>query len=163
MAKKRKMSRNQRVGAAIAAGGMAAGVLAASAASLGTLSTSRLGASANIVAPCNVDSNGARAASSEIEITDWQRSTPNPYQGVISSTQTPSATTGSSVFFRGVILSSYGTTCQGNSFELIIARSTGVSLASTMGNLAAGATTLAIFSPPVDGKLIEQVTLTIFD
>ncbi len=156
-----QLNRNQKMAAAVCAGGIAMGVLAASAASLGTLSTSRLGATANIVAPCNVDTNGE--TSSQIQVTDWQRSTPNAYQGVISSTQTPSATTGSSVFFNGVIVSAYGVTCQSNSYELIVARSTGVSLASVMGNLAGGQTTLATFNTSVDAKIIEQVTLTIFD
>ena len=144
-------TRNRKIGIAIAGGAIVAGVFAASAASLGTLTVDSLGTTAAVVAACN---NGAGA-----NITGW---TALNYSGVATGATSPTSTQGSTYLNTGLSYSTNSATCAGKSFKLALADSTGATLApevtGTVGAGGSGAVTYA----GVDSKKIEQVTLTVY-
>lgn len=136
----KRASRTRKIAIAIGAGGIAGGVLAASAASLGTLSVQNLGATNTIVQACT---------SSGIQLTSWG---------------TPTYSVASSVGFftmNQVTLSGIGT-CGGRPFALVIANSAGTSLASTTGNLANVSSTVLTVAPSFNVESATQATLTIY-
>lgn len=150
MAKKKakKMSRRARIGAAVAAGSIATGVLAASAASLGTLDANSLGATTTVVQACQ---------SGGLALTKW--GTPVFSGAALTGTaQSNSKFTENSVNLTGVT----NPGCASRSFRLAIASATGMTLAETGGTLTSSNNTTITFAA-VDAETIEQATLTIYN
>lgn len=139
------VTRNRKIGIAVAGGALVAGVFAASAASLGTLTVSNLGTTAEVVAACQ---NGG------LTITTW---TPQTYQA--AATATP--TTGSTYLTGGATLGGLSAACQSKPYKLTVAKADGTSLAESTGSTPAAPSGPITFTA-VDSKLIEQVTLTIY-
>lgn len=143
-----KMTRRGRIGAAVAAGAIATGVLAASAASLGTLNANSLGATTTVVQACQ---------SGGLQLTNWGTPT---FSGIAltGTAYSYSKFKEGSVTLTGV--TSPG--CAGRSFTLVLADDVGTSLVSTGGSLPAQSYVGLTFSG-VDVVEVEQATLTIYN
>lgn len=140
------LSRRSRALTAVGAGCVAAGVLAASAASLGTLTVSTLGTTANVVAACQTDD--------ALALTSWG----STYSGASTAT----ASTGSSFNVNSVVLTGVAAGCQGKSFKFVLATSTGASLTETSGTVTTGSYQTITIAGTVDSKVVDQATLTIY-
>ncbi len=130
---------------AAAAGVVATGAVAASAASLGTLNAESLGTSSTVVAACQ-DGGG------EIDIA-WGEPT---YAGNANPAN-------STYNVATVDFSNVEAACDGLSYKVTLADDTGASIGEVDDtvSLTAGEFT-ATFAPAVDSKAVEQVTLTIY-
>lgn len=146
----KNMSRRGRALTAVGAGCVAAGVLAASAASLGTLSVSDLGTTANVVAACQ---------NSGLSLTTWAPF----YSGIATTATSPSATSGSSYWLTGAVVAGIDTPCHGQKFKLVLAQSDGASLVETTGTVTAAASQNITLGSTVDSKSVYQATLTIYE
>jgi len=140
------LSRRSRALTAVGAGCVAAGVLAASAASLGTLNVSTLGTTANVVAACQTDN--------ALALTSWA----STYAGSSSAT----SATGSSFNVNSVVLTGIAAGCQGKSFKFVLANSAGTSLTETSGTVTTGSYQTIGIAGTVDSKVVDQATLTIY-
>lgn len=135
-----KLSRNRKIAVAIGAGGIAAGVLAASAASLGGLTVQNLGANNAVIAACN--------GGTGITITGWDPS---------YSVATSGAFNVSQLLIQGATAS-----CSGHPYKIVVANSAGTSLGSGTGTINNGTSYTAALSPAVNAEAATQVTLTIY-
>lgn len=136
----KKLSRGRRIALAIGAGGMAAGVLSASAASLGGLTVQNLGSNNTVIQACTTTG---------IMLTSWG----NPQYSIASNE--------GFFAFNQITLSSIGT-CTGRAFRLVIGNNSGSSIASTGGVLASAASTVLTVNPAFDAEDATQVTLVIY-
>lgn len=130
---------------ALGAGLLAVSVGLAGAATLGVLDTKGLGTSSSIVAACD----------STLGIS-WDDSMSPSYSG--SPTVANSTFTVNSVRLTGV-----DTTCDGQKFRLAVADGSGTALASQAGTLAVSSGTATLTFAATNSKLIEQVTVTIYE
>jgi hypothetical protein len=136
-----KMSRNRKIVVALAGGSIAAGVLAASAASLGTLSVQNLAASNNVIAACN--------GGGGIILTGW-------------ATPTYSFAASTGLFTENAaVISSISSGCFNRPFSLVIGNSSGASIATTVGTIT-GAATFGVVLPAFSVQNATQATLTIY-
>ena len=139
--------KNMKVWAPVAAGVLATGAIAASAATLGTLDVQTLGTSTAIVADCQ--DNGVNG---NLTI-DWAAPAYSATGGVAAApTYTEDALTLGNVF----------TACQGLPYSITVAKADGSVLQTKTGTTAAAATTPVTFNAPFDSALAEKVTLTIY-
>ncbi len=143
------LSRRSRALTAVGAGCVAAGVLAASAASLGTLNVNDLGTTSNVVQACQSD--GA------LTLKSWA----STYSGSSSAT----SATGSSFFVNSVVLTGIAGTCVDQSFKLVLADAAGLAITEKAGTITNGASYQSITFPSgaVDSKNVYQATLTIYE
>ncbi len=140
------VTRNRKIGIAVAGGALVAGVFAASAASLGTLTATSLGTTANVVAACQTSLLGV----------NWGTST---YTGAGTAT----STSGSTFNVSAITLTGVAAPCIGKSLKVVVADASGASLATETGlPTAASPTTSVTLSTAVDTKKIEQITVTIY-
>ena len=145
------VTRNRKIGIAIAGGACVAGVFAASAASLGTLTVQSLGTTANVVAACN---GGAGAT-----VSGWNALN---YAGISTAVTSPTSTQGSTYNNTGLSFSSGSATCSGKAYKLQLADSLGATVAAEVtGTVGAGGSGVITYAA-VDSKKIEQVTITIY-
>lgn len=140
-------ARNRKIGIAVAGGALVAGVFAASAASLGTLTASDLGTTANVVAACQTSGLGV----------DWGTST---YAGAGTAT----STSGSTYTVTTVDLTGVDAACNGQDVKIQLASAAGTPVTNGAGTgTAATGTTTVTLAGPVDTKAVEQITVTIFE
>ncbi|MFZ1854289.1 MAG: hypothetical protein WAU06_05175 [Candidatus Nanopelagicales bacterium] len=140
------VTRNRKIGIAVAGGALVAGVFAASAASLGTLSATSLGTTANVVAACQTAGLGV----------NWGTST---YTG----TGTATSTSGSTFTVATMNLTGVAAPCSGLAYKVQLADAAGTPIVGGTGTgVAATGTTTVTLAGPVDTKKIEQVTVTIY-
>lgn len=122
---------------AIGAGVVATGAVAASAATLGTLTPQSLGTSTAAVEGCQ---NGSLTV-------EW------PAPDYLS----PNSYTVDEVTLGGILA-----TCNNKDFKLTVADTAGDSLAEVTGDTGAAGTVTEAFGAPVDSADIENVTVTIY-
>lgn len=140
------ITRNRKIGVAVAGGALLAGVFAASAASLGSLTVESLGTTANVVAACQ--SSGLTAGS-------WNTGG-LAYNGAGTATDTSGSTYDSTGFVLGGIAG-----CASKPYKVTVADAAGASLQEVTGTLGAGPTQTITY-PATDSKKISQVTITIY-
>lgn len=145
----KNLSRRGRALTAVGAGCVAAGVLAASAASLGELTVNDLGTTSNVVASCQTTG---------LSLTGWAPG----YSGVAAVT-TPTSNTGSSYWVETPILTGISSLCESQSFKFVLASSTGAALTEISGSIGAAASQNLTLDGKVDSKSIYQATLTIYE
>lgn len=140
-------ARNRKIGIAVAGGALVAGVFAASAASLGSLTASDLGTTANVVAACQTSGLGV----------NWGTST---YAGAGTATSTSGSTyTVSAVDLTGVLAA-----CNGQNVKVQLADAAGAAVPNGSGTgTATTGTTSITLAGAVDTKSVEQITVTIFE
>lgn len=127
------------------AGLLAVSVGLAGAATLGVLDTKSLGTSSSIVAACD----------STIGIS-WDDTSSPSYSG--NAAVANSTFTVSSLRMTGV-----DNTCDGQKFRLAIADGNGVALTSQSGTLTVAGNSANLSFAATNAKLIEQVTITIYE
>lgn len=140
------VTRNRKIGIAVAGGALVAGVFAASAASLGSLTATSLGTTANVVAACQTAGLGV----------NWGTST---YSGAVTATDT----SGSTYTVTTLDLTGVDVACNGKALKLQLADDAGVVITNGAGTgTAATGTTTVTLAGAVDTKAVEQITVTIF-
>ena len=141
------VTRNRKIGIAVAGGALVAGVFAASAASLGTLTTTNLGTTAAVVAACDTDGIGVT----------WGGSS---YLGVATGVTPPSSTAGSTYNLTTLTLTGVDAACNTQNYKVTLAGANGTAIATaTPGVVAvAPAGVVVTFPSAVDTKAIEQIT-----
>ncbi|MGV1037752.1 MAG: hypothetical protein ACOYD0_12115 [Candidatus Nanopelagicales bacterium] len=140
------VTRNRKIGIAVAGGALVAGVFAASAASLGPMTATSLGTTATVVATCQTTGLGV----------NWGTSV---YAGAGTATDT----TGSTFNVPTLTLTGVAAPCVGKSLKVVVADAAGLSLATETGpTVAVSPTTTVTLSTAVDTKKVYQVTVTIY-
>ncbi len=140
------VTRNRKIGIAVASGALVAGVFAASAASLGPLTSTSLGTTANVVAACQTTGLGV----------NWGGS-------VYAGSGTATDTSGSTFNAPTLTLTGVAAPCVGKSIKVVVADAAGVSLATETGSpVGVSPSTSVNLSPAVDTKKVYQVTVTIY-
>lgn len=130
--------------ASFAAGVLAVAVGVASAASLGVLDARALGTSSSVIATCD-DTIGI----------SWDASGSPAYSG--------NATVANSTYnVNRMMLVNVSNSCDGAAYQFTIANASGTALVSQSGTLSLTANTATFTFSPVDSKLIEQVTVTLY-
>lgn len=131
--------------ASFAAGVLAVSVGVASAASLGVLDAGSLGTSSQVIAACD-DTVGL----------SWDVAGSPTYSG--------NATAANSTFtVTKMALINVDASCDGSSYKLAIANSAGTALVSQSGTLSVVSGTATFTFAAQDSKLIDQVTVTIYE
>ena len=143
------VTRNRKIGIAVAGGALVAGVFAASAASLGTLTATNLGTTAGVVAACDTDGIGV----------NWGASS---YLGVATGVTPPSATAGSTYELTQLTLTGIAAGCNTQNYKVTLAGASGAAIATATPGTITGTSQLITFPTAVDTKAIEQITVTIY-
>ncbi len=140
------VTRNRKIGIAVAGGALVAGVFAASAASLGTLTATSLGTTASVVAACDTDGIGV----------NWGTST---YSGAGTAT----STSGSTYNITTLDLTGVAAGCVGKTVKVQLADSAGAVITNGAGTAVGATPTITVtLSGAVDTKAVQQITVTIF-
>lgn len=147
-----KKSVRNKVLLATGAGVAATGAIAASAASLGTITPQSLGTTANVVAACQ---------SSGLGVT-WSNG-PGTYAGAGTAT----STSGSTFTQDSLTISGVDANCNGKNMKVVLANSAGTAVATSNVVTAATGTTVVsntdwASGSPFDTKSVSQVTVTIY-
>lgn len=138
------MSRSGRIAVALVAGSIVACAVAASAASLGNVTSGSLGSSTAAVSGC-------QQAAMTITWSD------PVYSATAGAGGTPTYAV------PGLTLSGLQTQCQHKSYRLTVATSAGTSLSEASGTTPNSSAMTVTFGSPADSARLGSVTLTIFN
>lgn len=137
MKQEKEPNRRVRIVGAIGAGVLALGVVGASAASLGGITSDSLGADVGTISSCDTDG---------VALSPFT----NSYNSTLKKHQTMSVT-----------VSRINAACAGKSIEVVLRDAAGTALGTGTATIASGSQVVSFTAPGLDAKTIEGTSIVI--